>query len=332
MTCTLAYTTLFLTYNFDFANQLVGGDSIYRVIPITAPHYQVKFRFSIAYIGVWSSSDFIWMHLNDTLQSYDVNLTYTCVQGVTTDFICDLKKARNHVDCLLNYDYTYYHNTTSLLINFTSLGLQRDPQLQFWNLFDFTIVTVNCDPSCATCYSNLPTSCFSCTNGFYLTNGNTCTSACTGGLYVLPSPLNPLTGQCVSACPQGFYLSGIVCQACPSGCLACTSPTNCITTNTLPTTSLWNQFIAVWVIIIVLGILLLIGICWRLLFYSKPIEIEEMRMIPEERGGGYEEKVTVNETIANEHQENLHIIDLDLKDHDMVDNNPRRRKRMEYDL
>ena len=55
-------------------------------------------------------------------------------------------------------------------------------------------------------------------------------------------------------------------------------------------------------------------------------------MIPEERGGGYEEKVTVNETIANEHQENLHIIDLDLKDHDMVDNNPRRRKRMEYDL
>jgi hypothetical protein len=68
-----------------------------------------------------------------------------------------------------------------------------------------------------------------------------------------------------------------------------------------------------------------------MVFYSKPIEVESLRMIHEEPR--YDERVTVNETIEPNNQEgHFHIEEIDFKDNVMVDNNPRKRKRMERDI
>jgi hypothetical protein len=321
-------------YNYYFYKKLVGWDYMYRNISITQPHYQIKYRFSIAYIGVWSANNSIWLHMNDGVQTYNKNLSYGCVPGSDTAFLCNLANAENHVDCLQNYQDTLSHNTTSMLFNFTYISDQRDSTVQFWNLFDFTLVTVNCNVACATCYSSTATSCFSCADNYYLSPNNTCTSTCIGSLYILPSKQNPLTGECVSACPQGYYLSALTCVACPSGCLVCSSATFCSLYDSTgwSSSSLWNDYMALWIVIILLGVFIIAAACWRIFFYSKPIHAEEIRIGPEERT--YEDKISVNNdsVTAKDNEAHLHIEDIDYRDNVMVDQNPRKRKRMERDL
>ena len=58
------------TFTYNFYNTLVGGDYVYRTVPINVPHYRVSIRFSIAYIGVWSANnDYLTFYTNDTLQT-----------------------------------------------------------------------------------------------------------------------------------------------------------------------------------------------------------------------------------------------------------------------
>jgi len=160
-----------------------------------------------------------------------------------------------------------------MLFNFTFISNQTDARVSFWNVYDFLIVAVTCHASCQTCFSNLSTACFSCANGFYLSPNNTCTATCTGALYILPSPTNPLTGECVSACPQGYYSSGTTCMKCASGCLVCSSATLCTLYSPADPNyqNAWTKYLALWIIIILLGIFLIIALVWRFCIYSKPI-------------------------------------------------------------
>lgn len=123
--CTIQYTNgpVGNIYTYNFYNKLVGGDYIYKNIPITVPHYQIKFRFAISYIGAWSTRDSIWLHTNDGLQTADYNLTYTCVPGNLTFFICNSAVyGDNNVDCMLPYEYAPFHNTSTMLFNFTFIS------------------------------------------------------------------------------------------------------------------------------------------------------------------------------------------------------------------
>ena len=45
----------------------------------------------------------------------------------------------NRIDCIRDYEFTFAHNTTYLLVNFTSLSNQRDSSIMFWNIFDLSI-------------------------------------------------------------------------------------------------------------------------------------------------------------------------------------------------
>ena len=159
-----------------------------------------------------------------------------------------------------------------MLFNFTFISGQTDSRVSFWNLYDFLIVAVKCDPSCATCYNSLSTACFSCADNYYLTPNNTCIITCPGSLYILPSPTNSKTGECVSACPQGYYLSGTTCTKCATGCLVCLSATLCTLYTPDPNyQNLWTKYLAVWIIIILFVIFLIIVLIWRFCIYSKHI-------------------------------------------------------------
>lgn len=233
MVCTKWYDyTGYASYTYNFYKKLVGGDYLYREIPINYPHYQLKLKFSMAFVGVWSRvTDFIWMQLNDTLQIHSLNLDYNCDYLANgTERLCNLVSPNsfNAVDCFQYYDQTYYHNTSLMVVNFTSLSSERDASRQFWNLYDILVAVVTCDSACATCYGSAPSNCFSCANGFFYVDNNICQAPCPGTLpYVLPAPTNSLTGTCVAQCPQGFYLSGSTCTACPSQCIACIDANTC---------------------------------------------------------------------------------------------------------
>jgi hypothetical protein len=99
----------------------------------------------------------------------------------------------------------------------------------------------------------------------------------------------------VAQCPQGFYLSGTTCAACPTYCIACINANTCTVFSTIPEDSLWKEYITLWVILIILGVILLVGVFYRLLCVTVPIHNEKMAMIPEEaKGVTYEDRVTIN--------------------------------------
>jgi hypothetical protein len=180
----------------------------------------------------------------------------------------------NAVDCLQNFEYTFNHNSTFMEMNFSSLSNNRDSTTQFWNLFDIIIATVDCDVACRTCTSNTASSCLSCSDYYYYVDNNTCTASCSGTTpYIMPSATFPNTGDCVALCPQGYYLSGTACQPCQSGCLTCTNGTACTLSTALSVTSLWQKYLTLWVILIIIGVLLLIGLLYRLACYSPPVSI-----------------------------------------------------------
>jgi hypothetical protein len=151
----------------------------------------------------------------------------------------------------------------------------KDSNIQYWGIFDLNIATIDCNSLCASCFSsNAATTCTSCAMGSFLT-GNTC-GPCSGGLLQLPN-YNPLLGGfCVATCPPGYYVSGVACVACQTGCLNCTSATVCLLTTTSSTSqsSLWQNLMPLWIIIIIVGILLVFGIFWRACCEKKNINTE----------------------------------------------------------
>lgn len=183
-----------------------------------------------------------------------------------------------------------------MIINFTSLSNERDSSDQFWNLYDILVAVVVCHPYCQTCYNTANTNCFSCSDNYYYVENNTCQSPCPATLpYILPAPTNSLTGNCVAQCPQGFYLSGTTCAACPSHCIACIDANTCSVSSTISGNSLWTEYLTLWIILIILGIILLVGVFYRLLCATTSIHNEKIAMIPEEaKGGTYEERITIN--------------------------------------
>lgn len=114
-----------------------------------------------------------------------------------------------------------------------------------------------CDASCFSCTSSTNTSCTVCAVGYYNSSG-LCTNSCPTGKAIVPSngtcgcasdcstcdsanyanctacnniSLFVYSGQCLSACPTGSYLSAGTCLSCSSGCNNCTSSacTACLT-------------------------------------------------------------------------------------------------------
>lgn len=149
--------------------------------------------------------------------------------------------------------------------------------MQFWSPFDINIAYKACHGWCTTCYAAGSNNCYSCINTYFLSPNNTCTLGCALPYYKLPSLTNPLTGICVTACPQGYFLSAtFICTQCASGCLMCTSLTNCqlSLTSFSDGSNLWKDKIAIWIILILLGVVLIIGLICRMATGSNRAVVE----------------------------------------------------------
>lgn len=269
--CPVYYPATTLTYNYDILGKFTSSDYIYKRYTITQSHYSITIRLSMAFIGVWSSTDYLNLNIYDGTTAQNFPMRYSCTDSTVnyTEPICS-NRTGNKVDCILSYTFTFNHNSSMLLINITSLTGIRDSNIQYWSIFDLNIVTVNCNALCDSCYSsNSASTCTSCTAGSFLT-GNTC-GACTGGLLQMPNTNTLLGGFCVSSCPPGYYSTATACVACSAGCLSCTSASNCSVTvaSTTAEDNLWTKQLPLWIILIILGVLLIFGVLWKCFFEKK---------------------------------------------------------------
>jgi len=66
------------TLLYNFPAKMVSTDYIYKTFAIAQPHYYVGIRFSIAFIGVWSATDYLKLMIDDTLQQQVYLLGYNC--------------------------------------------------------------------------------------------------------------------------------------------------------------------------------------------------------------------------------------------------------------
>jgi hypothetical protein len=156
----------------------------------------------------------------------------------------------------------FSHTTGSLTLNFTlptaiSAG-------QAWGIRDVTILLSSCDPSCGSCTASTNMDCLTCAAGLYF-SGTICVSTC-------PYYTIPATSQCVLSCPYYYFLNAAnsYCEACPSGCSACTATDQCITWDSgVFQQNLFMDLIAVWIIIIILGLIVVGLLIWRFALASK---------------------------------------------------------------
>ena len=80
LSCTMPtfnITTVFYTYIYNFFAQLVSGDYLTRTITLPA-HYEVRIKFTFAFIGVWSTRDYLNFTYNDSFSSVSQLLQYNC--------------------------------------------------------------------------------------------------------------------------------------------------------------------------------------------------------------------------------------------------------------
>lgn len=111
-----------------------------------------------------------------------------------------------------------------------------------------------CPSSCLLCNSinnNTNYTCTQCSNGFYLSPSGTCVQTCPASTYANPSTdkcdncathcaacssiskcdvcqagTYLVTGQCVTQCPQSYYVSGVQCIPCAQYCIQCDNITS----------------------------------------------------------------------------------------------------------
>lgn len=69
----------------------------------------------------------------------------------------------------------------------------------------------SCDPTCVSCNGNTIANC----------------TVCSGAKVVYVNPAG--VGECVSACPTGYYLNGTMCNQCLGACKTCTNNSTCST-------------------------------------------------------------------------------------------------------
>lgn len=125
----------FTCSGFEIAGKFVNGDKISKIYELSQPHYSMKVKFSIVYIGVLSTNDQIFVWIDDV--KYPFN--YSCVAMGT---YCSAR------DCIRTIEQDFEHSgkILSLEINgSTSAGSS-------WGIKDLIIASYLCHPWCQSCY------------------------------------------------------------------------------------------------------------------------------------------------------------------------------------
>jgi hypothetical protein len=76
--CSINYTSTNITYYYDIQGQYVSTDYIYKRYTIIQPHFEIVIRLSIAFMGVWATSDYLNVYTYDGVTASNNPLQYMC--------------------------------------------------------------------------------------------------------------------------------------------------------------------------------------------------------------------------------------------------------------
>lgn len=147
------------------------------------PHYLLKVRFNLVFMGTWSNSDSIVVMIDGVNQKFP----YTCLE---TTSIC------TPTDCFRIREANATHTNSTALVRFETTSTQAK-SVAGWGIRDLMVVAKTCHSKCASCFGPNATDCYSCEAGSYLL-GNACVEGC---------PIFSIASMriCVQSCPNGFY-------------------------------------------------------------------------------------------------------------------------------
>lgn len=159
--------------NYTLSGHYITHDYIAKNFTNIPPnHYAIIIRFSIVSIGNWTNQS-ITLITNDTYTLNSYSFPYICTDP---DDICD----QGTMDCIKAHDVILPHNTTSLIVNFTTNYTFIDNQ--FWGINNLIIAAKLCHPYCLLCFGGNQSQCFSCAENNYL-QGNYCQKQCDKGSF-----------------------------------------------------------------------------------------------------------------------------------------------------
>jgi hypothetical protein len=245
-------------FNYYMLGALGGYSSVQKIFTgLGVNHYRLSVLYGYALMGVTTWSQQLLLQLIDgggTITN-DAEIP-SCVPDGLTGCIWSAGCYSNYANLNLAY------STDNLTLNFSlSTGLSSG---QAWGIRDIVIILSTCDASCGSCVGATALDCISCASGLYF-SGSICISSCP--YYTLPD-----SDICVFSCPTYYFLNMInnYCEACPKGCQVCTSSDKCISWdgNSNQANSFYD-LMAVWIIIIVIGLLILGIAIWRFCFAKK---------------------------------------------------------------
>ena len=76
---------------------------ISKIYTVTQPHHRIIVRFTIIYIGIWSSNDMLNLYVNDGTLGQNFAIKYDCRDAAInhTEIMCD--RSGNRLDCIRDY-------------------------------------------------------------------------------------------------------------------------------------------------------------------------------------------------------------------------------------
>lgn len=172
------------TASYPLSGQYSSGDYLakrYTGLPVG--HYYAIVRFTIAYMGVWTSTDMFAVVVDGVQKSWN----YSCG---TNQAICTVS------DCIRQYETKQNHSSTEINFNVTA-SMVGSPPTQSWGIREILIAVRTCHASCMTCYGPKATSCYSCQPDHFI-EGLACVPAC-------PHFTVRSMGVCLETCPDSYY-------------------------------------------------------------------------------------------------------------------------------
>ena len=168
--------------------------------------------------------------------------------------------------------------------------MSTSSSIQAWGVKDLYVVVSLCNITCLTCSGPTSTNCLTCPLGTYL-QGSVCILLCP--FYTMPS-----SRLCVTSCPAYYYVNTLnnYCEICPNNCQTCINSTDCVTWDSGqdPTDNLLVNYLSLWIILIVIGVVLIGILLWKLCCSKKTFYDTMEEEVIDHNGAEKQKKPEIN--------------------------------------
>ena len=223
--------------------EIFGGNSIFSLgLKINQNHYAIRTLFRFVKISSWDNETFHYsLEYNESAFDYSWQFNYDFDN--LTGYLCGSDMFLSSNTGIQPINLLFNHTQMDLTLIYTT-DLNQDASDEAWGIKDLLITAYACAEACDTCYGPTNSDCNRCKVGYFMV-GSTCLicdpncSSCYGSATYCNSCYSTSVNKylsnnkCVSNCAQYQYpdSSTMICTACVSPCLDCSSNSYCLSCN-----------------------------------------------------------------------------------------------------